>query len=250
MADNPVTPSVFRSLIPSAAGAACDKFLRALFTFPSKFSAWYSFVYNEDGTFTDDFKATVCAIDCSAVDAGTGGLSAPTLTWAAGSPVHMSWTSVPGAAYYELARSTSNNIATATLITATTLLNFDDSTVADATWYFYWVRAKTAAAVGPYSPVQMGGQNQTQLAAPTVTPTTNIVDHVYLSWATIAGAADYKVYRNTSDTLTAAVLLATTTGRFWNDFTGGLGVSYYYIVLAHNPYNTGSKPTGVVGIRQ
>ncbi len=62
------------------------------------------------------------------------------------------------------------------------------------------------------------------------------VDRVRATWSAVAGASNYKVYRNTSASTTGAVLLnpAGTTDLFYDDMTALQSVNYYYWVTAVN----------------
>jgi len=252
---SPITPSQLQALIPTASGSTCDKLIRVLFTLPSRLVDWYQYVYNEDGTFTDAFKADLCSINCATVTGGGGSFAAPTLSWAGilADRVRLNWNAISGAAYYELMRSTTPNPLTAVLIKETTLLTFDDTTATPDTWYFYWIRARTATTLGSFSPyleAYASASPPLGLSTPTIVTTTNIPDYVACSWAAIAGATTYEVRRNTSNNFAAATILGTTAQLFFADFGGGLGTSYYYFVRAFNSYVTpGPNSTGVIGVR-
>lgn len=71
--------------------------------------------------------------------------------------VQLTWAAVSGAAGYQVFRSTTNDINTATKIaTGLTTLDFNDTTAVFGTTYYYWVRARNAVGVGLYSAVQSG----------------------------------------------------------------------------------------------
>lgn len=236
---NPVSPSDLLALIPTTGSAFCDRFLRFLELFPTKYVESYSWMFNEDGSLTADFKADICGIDCTTLPSGGGGtgFASPTATW---SSPRLSWNAISGAAYYEVVRSTENDVQEGTLIATTTLTFFDDSPTTD-TWFYYFVRARNATTIGPFSLVAVGGIGTLpQLPAPgSVGATNNITAYVTVTWAVSAGATTYKVWRNTSNTLSGATLLVTTPMLFYNDFTGILGTAYYYIVQSINSANTG-----------
>lgn len=250
---SPVPPSEFQATLATTTGGTCDRLLRALFTFPSKFLSFYEYLFNEDGTLSDEFKTDLCAIDC-AVSGGVL-ITAPTLTVGAvvTGQVVLTWSATPGAAYYEVARATGiNNVNEAVLIKGTTLLTYTDTTTVDDTWYFYFVRGRSATTVGSWSAYKPGYSSAAPplaLTAPTVSTTTNIPDYTSVSWSAIAGASSYQIRRNTANNFAAATILGTTNTLFYNDFSGGYNVSYYYFAMAVNALVNSAGSTGVVGKR-
>lgn len=248
----PVTPSEIEATLATTSGGACDRLLRALFTFPAKFHQIYAWAFNEDGTLSTALKQELCALDCTAIGVAT--IAAPTLTRSAtvsGSST-LSWGAVIGAAYYELVRATGiNNVNEGSLRKATTLLNYADTTV-DDTWYHYWVRGRTAASVGAWSPVCTSYSSAAPplvLSAPSLATTTTLPDFVTVSWSAIAGATSYQIRRNTANNFAAATVLGTTSTLFYDDFNGAFGVSYYYFAMATNALANSAGSTGVVGLR-
>lgn len=244
------TPSEFKALLVTASGATCDKLLRSLFTFPAKFYDFYSTLFNEDGTLSQDFTDALCAIDCTSVGSGGGSsILAPSITWSAGTPPRLSWNTVAGAAYYELARNTENDLNTAELVTTTTLNFFDDAGAAASTYYWYWVRGLSGSAIGSWSAAQLGARAIYTVTTATGLATSGTPNYVELTWNAIPEATAYQVVRNTSNTTAGATALANATVPFYHDFVGTLGVSFYYFLRAYNPYNAGAFTTGVAGTR-
>lgn len=256
----PITPSTFAAQIPSSAGSVCDKFQKAFKGFPRSFSDWYSYVYNEDGTFTDEFKLDICGIDCAALaatggDAGVGTVlntPAPVFTNNQADQVHITWPSVPGAAYYEVARNTEDNLYGATFVGYTTDTVYDDTGLAASTYFFYWVRARSATGVSGFSSTLTtftAPSGSLALGTPVITASdATIPQYVACTWPTVAGATSYKVYRGSTNVFGSATLLFTTKQLFYNDFSGTPGTGYYYFVQAVNQFIT-AESVGDLGSR-
>lgn len=250
MPTSPVTPSQLLATIPTPSGNFCEKFLRFLIDGPTLIHQWFESVYKEDGNFTDDFKEMLCGIDCSAIEEGSSTLAAPTVTIANGATPRVSWGAVPNAGYYEVLRGTTSDIIDAALIGVTTLTFLDDTTTSASIQYYWWVRAVTASAQGPFSAPAMGGQAVYTLTAPTIIDSTdNIAAYVKTTWSRIPAATLYDVIRNTSNTTVGATALGTTSECYWNDFTAVFGTAYYFFVRSRSPIATSAYSTGNTGER-
>lgn len=255
---SPVRPSQLQAVIPSASGSVCDKFQRAFKTFPQLVSNWFSYAYNEDGSFTDAYKADVCAIDCAALAAGGGpvvgaSLAIPTLVQGApsNSQVNLQWTAIPGATFYELIRNTANCLYGATFVGYTTSNTFADTAVAGSTYYYYWLRAMSNTNQSAFSAVLVAftsGSSSLPLVASTTTASnTTIPDYIAVSWTAVQGAESYDVFRNGTNTLVGATLLGNTAQRYWNDYAAVPATAYYMLVTAKNHFGLTVTNTGVLG---
>ena len=71
--------------------------------------------------------------------------------------VHVTWAAVADATSYDVWRNTANDLAAASPIASSVAAtSYDDTTVAGRTVYWYWVRAKTLYATGPFSSPDSG----------------------------------------------------------------------------------------------
>ena len=66
---SPVTPNEIKHTLPNVDSGICDRLKKVIIDFPRKVYAWFSYVYNDDGTFTEEFKQELCQIKCD--DIGT-----------------------------------------------------------------------------------------------------------------------------------------------------------------------------------
>lgn len=258
---SPVPPSRFLGAVPSASGSVCDKFQKAFKIFPQALSDWFSYAYNEDGSFTDAFKADVCAINCAALAASGGpapggALATPSLTQSghAGTSIVLNWAPIPGGSYYELVRNTENDLYNATFAGSTVNTTITDTGLTDMSYYFYWLRAVSPTNISAFSSLFIGLTSSTG-ATPTIAATTvvssagTIPDYVASSWTAVQGASTYDVYRNLTNTFTGATLLFNTPQLFYNDHTGVAGTGYYYMVQSKGLPGVTSNSAGVVGFR-
>lgn len=167
---SPVAPSQIKATLPAVGGAACDKFQKAFKTFPALFSAWYSYMYREDGSFADGFRADVCALDCGA--AGAGGLVPNPFMPAPGTVtastdqtdrINITWTAVtptfghPPVTRYNLFRSLSTDTdpSLATFFASVPGLTYSDLVsdggITIGPHYNYWVEATNGTDTSAYS---------------------------------------------------------------------------------------------------
>lgn len=119
---SPIRPSDIKDTLPTTDGSACARLKKVIVDFPRRVYEWFSYMYNEDGTFTEGFKADFCAIKCDdvmeekenpiTVDNPGGNLATPfvkagaALRHAGGIPVVFS--QVEGATRYDIYRGTTN----------------------------------------------------------------------------------------------------------------------------------------------
>jgi len=61
---SPITPNEIKNTLPNVDAGVCDRLKKVIIDFPRKVYAWLSYVYNDDGTFTEEFKQELCAIKC------------------------------------------------------------------------------------------------------------------------------------------------------------------------------------------
>jgi len=56
----PPKPSEFKAVIVLPTDTLPQAFVKVFLRFPVLFLRWFKSVYNDDGTYTDDFKQRVC----------------------------------------------------------------------------------------------------------------------------------------------------------------------------------------------
>ena len=159
---SPVTPDFFKDLIPRLSSSLCGKFVPTITNFIRRFVDFYEWMFNEDGSFTDNFKADICALGCTAVGPCPTLETAPTLV-GLDTEVQLSWVvSGPVPYDYELFRAESpsgpwTSILADTGITDTSLELVDDAsndiTTApsnDTTYYYKLVVEATGCDPSEY----------------------------------------------------------------------------------------------------
>jgi uncharacterized repeat protein (TIGR03803 family) len=161
--------------------------------------------------------------------------------------VQLTWNSVGGAASYQVFRSTTNDVNTATKIGAgITATVFNDNGTTPGTLYYYWVRARNPSTIGSFS-VSVSGY--IPLTAPTgVAATMTLPHHVAITWNPVAGAAGYQIFRSASNDFNSAIKIASgITTTFFDDTSVVHGQNYFYWVRARNPVGAGTLSISVMG---
>lgn len=219
---SPIRPSDFKELIPDVDGNLCDKFVGFLREFPKKFYLWFSSVYTEEGDFTEEFKADLCAAcpcgTTGGTGTGTGGtLAVPVISASDGAfndRVRITWSPVASATIYDVYRNSVNSTNGATLLTSISTEIYDDTSAASGQVYYYWVTARNTTSISAFSVPDTG------YASVVLVPIANLmasrglmtqaaqpIHAVALVWEPVAGANAYDIYRNDTDDFDTAVLI-------------------------------------------
>jgi fibronectin type 3 domain-containing protein len=146
--------------------------------------------------------------------------------------VKVNWTAVSGATGYEIYRSTSST-GTFTKIATTSSTSYINSALNTGTTYYYKVRSYktgTSTTYSSFSPVISAKPIPSTPIS--VNAASSSYNSIKTSWAAVAGASGYEVYRATSSTGTYSLVGSTTSTSFTNV---GLSTNstYYYKVRAY-----------------
>lgn len=145
----------------------------------------------------------------------------------------VSWNAAAGASYYRVHRAETSNVLDATPLTDwISETSYEDTPDNTCTSYYYWLQSATSAtgtkesalsslptagyrALGiPSAPVASDGSSQTQIT---------------VTWSSLPGATQYRLYRNTVDDPDTASAQGTwTTATSYNDIYADPGKNYYY----------------------
>jgi pimeloyl-ACP methyl ester carboxylesterase len=124
--------------------------------------------------------------------------------------VHLSWNSVTDAQCYRVFRSDTADGTKEPLGPWAGGLTFIDSSAAPGATYYYWVKAASTtngARESEYSGSATGSRTEPPLAPPsTVSASDGQPTAVVVTWATVAGASHYRVYRAESSTGTQSAV--------------------------------------------
>ncbi|MBI5376569.1 MAG: thrombospondin type 3 repeat-containing protein [Candidatus Schekmanbacteria bacterium] len=188
--------------------------------------------------------------DFSAPDIGWKALSAPNgvkATTTLGGHISVSWNSYSGATYYRVYRNTTTNNTSAVAIgTWQTATTYDDWELSDCNInYYYWVKTATNQSGNHASASSsLYGTGSYHLQEPTgVTASDGASDAmVTVSWDSVQGASYYRIWRNTTNSLTGAQSLGSwQTETQYDDITAEKIRIYYYWVEA------GANSSGLCG---
>lgn len=250
---SPVSPSQIKAVIPKPGGNFCEKFL-GVFTFPKLVSDIVAYMFNEDGTFTDEFKADVCNISCKCAGGVVipgGGLAAPLVSASDGQysdRVAITWNAISGATLYDVYRNTIDNSSSANAI-ATDLSSpaYEDTTAVSGQYYYYWVKARNPNTISTFSASDRGYAGSIATTLPAISDLAasqgfgELGGKISLVFSPIAGAATYDIYKNTSDDFGTATLIDSNRAPFDNSTSQSYGPSPIFVdnggelVYFHDP---------------
>ena len=190
-------------------------------------SAGQSYYYKVRAICKNSAATSVCSVPVYI----TVDLERPNVTislTSAGNPL-LSWDAVPGAAGYEIWRSTKKD-GSYTKLRAVSGTVCSDSTATAGQVYYYRVRAihKNSSAHSALSTVD---SITAVLSAPNVKISVTSAGNPLLSWNSVSGAAKYTIYRSTSKNGTYTKY-RTVSGTACSDASVTEGVVYYYKVVA------------------
>jgi hypothetical protein len=166
--------------------------------------------------------------------------------------VVITWKAVPDATSYVIYRNTVNSTDGIRSLGETTDTIFEDNTaefntVSGPVFYYYFAKAKNSKGDSlKYSAGNLGYVAKAPVAPGAVTASDGTYfDKISVSWAKVANATSYKVFRTTENTPKPNPLVDTplseTTALFFDDFgddivpqVGGIVKKYYYWIAAKN----------------
>jgi fibronectin type 3 domain-containing protein len=89
-----------------------------------------------------------------------------------------------------------------------------------------------------------GGGKEGGLSAPTLTVSVSPSGGIYLSWNSVSGASDYRIYRSTSGSGGSYSVIASTYSTYYTD-TGGSTAYYYKVAARDYDDNEGTRSSAV-----
>ena len=121
-----------------------------------------------------------------------------------GNEITVNWNPVANVDSYEIWRSNSDVVNTATRVTADVIgTTYSDITVTPALQYYYWIKSvNSSGTVSLFSQSDSGWRH---LVAPgNLSANTDNSQRVLLNWQASAGAANYRVLRGLNDNVVGA----------------------------------------------
>jgi fibronectin type 3 domain-containing protein len=153
----------------------------------------------------------------------------------------LSWTAVPGAVGYIIARSTSPTGPFTFVQTASTTV-YTDTGLSNNTQYYYTITAMNAGGVSGNATTN----GSTAPAAPVITGLGS-TGNVTLNWANVTGAANYTIQRSTT-TGTETTIASGITGNTYLNTGLTNGTTVFYVVDAVNSSGATSADSNEVAV--
>ncbi|HOX03830.1 MAG TPA: immunoglobulin domain-containing protein [Verrucomicrobiota bacterium] len=157
--------------------------------------------------------------------------------------IDVSWDSVDGAQSYELFRSKTNSIETATLLAEllASATRYEDANIEPCVNYFYWLRTKGECCLSDYSDSVLGYPYLSIPERPTgISATKGIYsDHVEIIWFGITNATSYDIWRSHSSHTNEAVRLGTAYQTHFVDTNVVGGVTNWYWIVGQGVCGSG-----------
>ena len=171
---------------------------------------------------------------------GTPNMNAPAVAVTGQtSSITVSWAAVPGAAGYEVARSTKKDSGY-TVVKTGSSTSYKNTSITKNKYYYYKVRAYRTVSgskkYSNYSAVQKGVTAPGQVGSLSAVSETN---DIKLSWAKVSGASGYEIQR-ASDGANFTVVGTSGTTSF-KDVNVANGMTYYYKVRAYTALSGGNS---------
>jgi len=180
--------------------------------------------YNSKGTGSQSSYVTTTTLP----NAPTGVTATAALT----SSITITWSSVSGATYYYIYRSTSAS-GTYEKVGTYTATSYTDNSLSAGTTYYYKVTAGTAYGGGESAQSNYVSATTLPNAPTDVTATANSAGSITVSWTAVSGVDGYYIYRSTNAFGTYEQVGASTTTSYTNTSLEG-STTYYYKVTAYN----------------
>lgn len=205
----PISPSEVKAKIPGPNAAFCEKFVRSLSLGKDVYDV-VNYFFKEDGTFSEEFIADWCTqATCDTSGTGTGStlLKISATDGQYDDKVLITWNAVGGALNYDVYRANADNFNQAAIIADNVAtLSYEDASVVEGTFYYYWVRARNGTTIVAGSTSDRGHAGS---LATTLPPITDLLASkgfgvfdgapIALVWTPVSGAESYDIYRNTQD---------------------------------------------------
>ncbi|MBX3382889.1 MAG: hypothetical protein KF864_05210 [Phycisphaeraceae bacterium] len=165
------------------------------------------------------------------------------------SNIGLTWNSVSGVSNYRVYRNTTNSSGSATQIASPSGTSYTDSSAVAGTTYFYWVRSENACTLSGYSSSASGARLVIPGTPTGLSTLGSGCSGVNLTWNSVSGASNYRVYRNTVNNSGTATLIASPISSSLLDSTATANIVYYYWVRANNSCGVSAYSSAVTGSR-
>ncbi len=143
------------------------------------------------------------------------------------------WPQVQSATTYQVFRNSTNDSASAQPIHTTSATSWDDYSVVQEAFYYYWVKACNTCGCSGFNATPGHGARGIPPAAPNgVQASDAACDRVSVSWNLILESTNYSIWRSAANNSATAQQIATAAYPPFQDLTTVSGATYYYWVRA------------------
>ncbi len=143
--------------------------------------------------------------------------------------VKLTWVSLPDATGYEIYRATSSGGASSLIGTVSTTTSYDDNNALPGSAYYYTIKTKVSALVGPAGNETAGWSKQPAPISTLTASLGTVTGAISLSWTADPEASSYEVWRSTASGGSASLIGNPTSSNFVDSTTQG--VAYYYYTV-------------------
>ncbi|MBS3964173.1 MAG: hypothetical protein KGZ80_06710 [Methylomonas sp.] len=152
--------------------------------------------------------------------------------------VKLTWVGLPDATGYEIYRATSSGGTGSLIATVGTTTSYDDNNALPGSAFYYTIKTKVSALVGPAGNEAAGWSKQPAPIFSLTASLGTVTGAISLSWTADPEASSYEVWRSVASGGSAALIGNPTSSDFVDSTTQG--VAYYY-------YTVKTRVGGAVG---
>ncbi|MBS3955791.1 MAG: hypothetical protein KGZ88_22890 [Methylomicrobium sp.] len=143
--------------------------------------------------------------------------------------VKLTWVSLPDATGYEIYRANSSGGAGSLIGNVGTTTSYDDNNALPGSAYYYTIKTKVSALVGPAGNETAGWSKQPAPISTLTASLGTVTGAISLSWTADPEASSYEVWRSTASGGSASLISNPTSSNFVDSTTQG--VAYYYYTV-------------------
>lgn len=155
------------------------------------------------------------------------------------------WAAASGATGYQILRSETNDVSTATQIAAPAASPYSDTASVPGITYFYWIRSVGGCGASQPAGPDVGTRKAVPASVGSPAATSSNCGSVSITWVNVAAATGYQIFRNTAnDAATATQVAAASTSPVIDSPPSN--TPYFYWIRGSNSCGTSAlAPAGI-----